>query len=123
MLNPEFTREGPAVRDYQDPDRVVLGVATDPDGHGEAGLRKFYSQVAAPVIVMCAIDAILTKLGSNLFLATKISFANELAAICDVYGARSTGSSRGWPTTPGSAERSFEPVSGSAVRASPTRSP
>ena len=87
MLNPEFTREGRAVRDYQQPDRIVLGVVSDPDGHGEAALRELYHSAAAPIVVMGAIDAAITKLGANLFLATKISFANELAEICDAFGA------------------------------------
>jgi UDPglucose 6-dehydrogenase len=87
MLNPEFTREGRAVRDYQQPDRIVLGVVADPDGHGEAALRELYHSAAAPIVVMGAIDAAITKLGANLFLATKISFANELAEICDAFGA------------------------------------
>jgi UDPglucose 6-dehydrogenase len=87
MLNPEFTREGRAVRDYQQPDRIVLGVVSDPDGHGESALRELYHSAAAPIVVMGAIDAAITKLGANLFLATKISFANELAEICDAFGA------------------------------------
>jgi UDPglucose 6-dehydrogenase len=87
MLNPEFTREGRAVRDYQQPDRIVLGIVTDPEGHGEAALRELYHSAAAPVVVMGAIDAAITKLAANLFLATKISFANELAEICDAFGA------------------------------------
>ncbi len=87
MLNPEFTREGRAVRDFQTPDRVVLGVVFDPDGRGEAVLRDLYQSAGAPIVVMGAIDAAITKLGANLFLATKISFANELAEICDAFGA------------------------------------
>jgi UDPglucose 6-dehydrogenase len=87
MLNPEFTREGRAVRDYQAPDRVVLGIVSDPDGRGEASLRELYREADAPIVVMGAIDAAITKLGANLFLATKISFANELAEICDAFGA------------------------------------
>jgi UDPglucose 6-dehydrogenase len=87
MLNPEFTREGRAVRDFQAPDRVVLGIVSDPDGRGEATLRELYGPAAAPIVVMGAIDAAITKLGANLFLATKISFANELAEICDAFGA------------------------------------
>jgi UDPglucose 6-dehydrogenase len=88
MLNPEFTKEGTAVQDYLTPDRVVIGIARDPDGSGAAKLREFYGQVEAPIVEMSAIDAIMAKLGSNLFLATKISFANELAALCDLYGAQ-----------------------------------
>ena len=88
MLNPEFTKEGTAVQDFLTPDRVVIGVASDPQGHGVALLREFYGQVEAPVLVLSAMDAILAKLGANLFLATKISFANELAALCDLYGSQ-----------------------------------
>lgn len=88
MLNPEFTKEGTAVQDFLEPDRVVIGVASDPDGRGEALLREFYATVEAPILVLSAMDAILAKLGANLFLATKISFANELAALCDLYGSR-----------------------------------
>ena len=87
MLNPEFTREGRAVRDFQTPDRVVLGIVSDPDGRGEAMVRQLYDRIDAPMVVMGAIDAAITKLGANLFLATKISFANELAEICDAFGA------------------------------------
>ena len=88
MLNPEFTKEGTAVRDFLQPDRVVLGVASDPRGRGVALLREFYGRVTTPILVLDAIDASLSKLGANLFLATKISFANELAALCDLYGAQ-----------------------------------
>lgn len=88
MLNPEFTKEGTAVQDFLEPDRVVIGVGSDPDGRGVALLREFYANVETPVLVLSAMDAILAKLGANLFLATKISFANELAALCDLYGSR-----------------------------------
>jgi UDPglucose 6-dehydrogenase len=88
MLNPEFTKEGTAVQDFLEPDRVVLGIASDPHGRGVALLREFYGQVETPVLVLSAMDAILAKLGANLFLATKISFANELAALCDLYGSQ-----------------------------------
>ncbi len=87
LINPEFTREGTAVRDFLAPDRVVLGVVSDENGHGTRALRDLYRAVDAPIVVMPGTDAVLTKLGSNLFLATKISFANELAAICDAFEA------------------------------------
>jgi len=88
VLNPEFTREGSAVADFQHPDRIVFGVADDATGRGTELLRRFYRRAEARVLVMDATDAALAKLGSNLFLATKISFANELAALCDAYGGR-----------------------------------
>lgn len=87
LLNPEFTREGSALRDFLDPDRVVVGVASDPAGRGVGLLRRLYRSIEAPFLVMSAVDAAVSKLGANLFLATKIAFANELAAICDSFGA------------------------------------
>jgi UDPglucose 6-dehydrogenase len=70
---------------------------------------------------MGAIDAAITKLGANLFLATKISFANELAEICDAVRATSRPSSTGCRMTPGSVARSCAPASGSAARACPNQ--
>ena len=87
LLNPEFTKEGTAVQDFLEPERVVLGVAHDVDGRGAAHLRRLYRGMNAPILEMSATDAALSKLGANLFLATKISFANELAQLCDQYGA------------------------------------
>jgi UDPglucose 6-dehydrogenase len=87
-FNPEFTREGNAVHDFLEPDRVILGIASDPTGAGESALRQFYATVEAPILVMEAGDAMLSKLAANLYLATKISFANELAALCDLHGSR-----------------------------------
>lgn len=87
MINPEFTREGNAVQDFLFPDRVVVGVVRDDFGAGARTLGTVYRSVDAPFITMPAADAVLTKLGANLFLATKISFANELATLCDEYGA------------------------------------
>lgn len=87
MLNPEFTREGTAIRDFMQPDRVVIGVVTDDDEVGRNALATMYEPSGAPIVVLPAVDASLGKLAANLFLATKISFANELAGICDTYGA------------------------------------
>ena len=88
LLNPEFTQEGRAVADFMQPSRVICGVAYDPDGSGVAAVRAMYEETDSPFVEMPAIDASFAKLGSNLFLATKISFANELAALCDAHGAR-----------------------------------
>lgn len=91
LLNPEFTREGSAVEDFMNPSRVVIGVSHDPAGRGVRLVQTLYQAVTAPVLVMPAINASIAKLGSNLFLATKISFANELASICDAFGAEVDG--------------------------------
>lgn len=87
LLNPEFTREGRAITDFLRPERVVIGVLDDPEEEGAARLHDLYTPAEAPILVMSGINAALAKLGANLFLATKISFANELAGICEGFGA------------------------------------
>ena len=87
LTNPEFTREGRAVRDFMEPERIIFGIASDPGRRGVALVSHAYQLAQGPVLVMNAVDAAFAKLGSNLFLATKISFANELAALCEAHGA------------------------------------
>jgi UDPglucose 6-dehydrogenase len=85
--NPEFLREGYAVQDTLRPDRLVVGVANDED---EALLRTVYAQQIAagvPFLTMDYATAELVKAAANSFLATKISFINAMAEICDVAGA------------------------------------
>jgi len=86
LVNPEFTKEGTALRDFLEPDRVVIGVIDDPAGRGQWHLERLYHPFGAPIVVMTGEDALLVKLASNLFLATKISFANELARLCETFG-------------------------------------
>lgn len=88
LCNPEFTREGRAVHDFQNPDRVVIGVFDDQNDRGLDRMAEFYAPIDAPKLLLDGTDAILSKLGANLFLATKISFANELATVCDAFGGR-----------------------------------
>lgn len=89
MVNPEFTKEGTAVDDFLHPDRVVIGQISDETGAGAERVGQMYNAVAgeSPFLTMSGHDAVLAKLGANLFLATKISFANELAMLCEAYGA------------------------------------
>jgi len=82
--NPEFLREGSAIRDFLNPDRIILGVSS---AKAEKILRKLYEPFKAPLLVTNLASAELIKHASNSFLATKISFANMLARICDVAGA------------------------------------
>jgi UDPglucose 6-dehydrogenase len=85
--NPEFLREGLAVEDTLRPDRLVFGVQSE---RAEQALRAIYSQVIAddvPVIVTDLQTAELVKASANAFLATKISFINAMAEICEVTGA------------------------------------
>jgi UDPglucose 6-dehydrogenase len=87
VWNPEFLREGLAVRDTLHPDRVVLGIG-GPDG--EAAMRKVYATIAdagTPFVVTDYATAELVKVAANSFLATKISFINAMAEVCEVTGA------------------------------------
>lgn len=87
-LNPEFTREGAAVSDFMAPDRVVIGVEdpTRPSFMLE-DLRRLYAPLDAPLVVTDLTSAEAIKVASNVFLATKISFANELARLAAAIGA------------------------------------
>lgn len=87
VVNPEFTREGTALNDFREPERVVIGIGHDPLGRGTELVHELYASVNCPKLVMSAIDATLTKLAANLFLATKISFANEVAKLCEIFDA------------------------------------
>jgi UDPglucose 6-dehydrogenase len=85
--NPEFLREGSAIEDFMNPDRVVIGT-TDP--RAAELMRDVYSPLAAadvPFIITDVETAELIKYASNGFLATKISFINEVAQICEAWGA------------------------------------
>ena len=87
-LNPEFTREGAAVSDFMEPDRVVIGVE-DPEAPSALleDLRRLYAPLDAPIVVTDLTSAEAIKVASNVFLATKISFANELARLSAAIGA------------------------------------
>jgi UDPglucose 6-dehydrogenase len=89
---PEFLKEGSAVRDYLDPDRVVIG--DDGDWAGDA-VQALYAPLDAPLIRTDIRSAEMVKLASNAFLATKISFINEIANVCEETGADVTEVARG----------------------------
>lgn len=84
VSNPEFLREGSAVQDFLQPDRVVLG-----SSHLAAAQRvaELYLPLRAPIVTTDLYTAEMIKYASNAFLATKISFINEIARICDRLGA------------------------------------
>ncbi len=82
-MNPEFLREGLALRDAREPDRVVLGVS---DAHGEKVLRALFSPVDCPVLVTSSSTAEMIKYASNAMLATRIAFANEVANLAERVG-------------------------------------
>ena len=85
--NPEFLREGSAISDFMRPDRVVIGVES---GRAEAALRDLYrplNLIEAPILVTGLETAELIKYASNAFLATKISFINEMSTLCEAVNA------------------------------------
>ena len=84
VSNPEFLSEGSAVRDFQHPDRVVLG-SSEPEAAYK--VAKLYLPLRAPVVITDLYTAEMIKYASNAFLATKISFINEIAQICERLGA------------------------------------
>jgi len=86
-VNPEFQREGTAIEDFMDPDRVVLG--TDGDERALARLRELYEPLvgeSVPVVETGRREASMIKYASNVFLASKISLINELGNVCKEYG-------------------------------------
>ena len=97
VSNPEFLREGSAVHDFMKPDRIVVGVESK---RAETMMRELYAPVKANVIVTDIKSAELIKHASNSFLATKISFANALAALCDRVGADVTMVTKGMGADP-----------------------
>ena len=82
--NPEFLAEGRAVRDFMNPDRIVVGAFVDADAVAVAAL---YSAIDAPVVRSDVNSAEMIKLASNAFLMTRISFINEIANVCEATGA------------------------------------
>ncbi|MGH2514897.1 MAG: UDP-glucose dehydrogenase family protein, partial [Ktedonobacterales bacterium] len=84
VSNPEFLREGSAVQDFLQPDRVVLGSA---DRAAAQRVAELYLPLRAAIVITDLYTAEMIKYASNAFLATKISFINEMARICDRLGA------------------------------------
>ncbi len=87
VTNPEFMREGQALEDFDRPNRVVTGWLEPRDQQAAQAVIDLYAPLAAPSLVVDARSVALIKLGSNVFLGTKISFANELARVADATGA------------------------------------
>ena len=87
VANPEFLREGSAVRDFMNPDRVVLGLQGERTERVMRGLYAPFVRNTERLLVMGLRDAELAKYAANAMLATRISFMNEMARLCDALGA------------------------------------
>jgi UDPglucose 6-dehydrogenase len=93
--NPEFLREGAAIEDFKRPDRIVIGVE---DEQSEEVMREIYRPLylnRAPILFTSRRTAELIKYAANAFLATKITFINEIADLCEIVGADVQDVSRG----------------------------
>ncbi len=84
VSNPEFLREGSAINDFMYPDRIVLG-SLNPEA--AAQVAQLYLALRAPIMITDLRTAEMIKYASNAFLATRISFINEIASICEALGA------------------------------------
>jgi UDPglucose 6-dehydrogenase len=87
LCNPEFMKEGAAVEDFMKPDRVILG---GEDPHAIEALKEIYEpfvRTGNPILIMDAPSAEMSKYAANAMLATKISFINEIANLCERTGA------------------------------------
>jgi UDPglucose 6-dehydrogenase len=84
VSNPEFTAEGTAVRDFMEPDRIVVGASDETDGDAVAALHE---GIDAPVVRADIASAEMIKLAANAALMARISFINEIANVCEATGA------------------------------------
>jgi len=90
--NPEFTAEGTAVRDFMEPDRIVVGAFDEADGDA---VEALHAGIGAPVVRTDVNSAEMIKLAANAFLVTRISFINEIANVCELVGADVTSVAKG----------------------------
>ena len=84
VSNPEFTAEGTAVKDFMEPDRIVIGSFDDVDGDA---VEQLHRGIDAPVVRADVASAEMIKLAANAALMTRISFINEIANVCEATGA------------------------------------
>jgi UDPglucose 6-dehydrogenase len=105
---PEFLKEGTAVKDFLEPDRVVIGADSEDDWAAGA-VESVYASLGAPIVRTDLSSAEMIKLASNAYLATKISFINEIANVCDEVGADVTEVARGMGMDPRIGSRFLNP--------------
>lgn len=98
VSNPEFLKEGAAIEDFMRPERVVIGVDSEKAAKKMTELYSPFVLNGNPILVMSIRSAELTKYACNAFLATKISFVNEIANLCDALGANYDDVRRGMGT-------------------------
>ncbi len=110
--NPEFLREGEAIEDFMQPDRVVAGTETERARQMVAGLYQPFTDAGYPLFITNRASSELIKYASNAFLATKITFVNELIALCETVGADVLAVSKGMGMDARIAPRFLQPGPG-----------
>ena len=109
VSNPEFLREGSAVNDFLQPDRIVIGAS---DARAIEIMKEVYKPLflrETPFVITDVASAELIKYASNGFLAVKISFINEIAHLCELMGANVQDVATGWGLIRASARGSCTP--------------
>ena len=115
VSNPEFTAEGTAVRDFLQPDRIVVGAFDEADGDA---VEALHTGIDAPIVRADVHSAEMIKLAANAFLMTRVSFINEIANVCELVGADVQSVAEGSASTTGSARTSCAPASVTAAAVS-----
>jgi UDPglucose 6-dehydrogenase len=110
--NPEFLREGEAIEDFMEPDRIVAGVESDRARAMVEGLYKPFTDEGYPLFITNRASSELIKYAANAFLATKITFINELIALCEATGADVLAISKGMGMDARIAPRFLQPGPG-----------
>ena len=106
VANPEFLREGRAVHDWLHPDRIVIGARPD-DTESVAAVKSLYAGTEAPFVITDITTAEMIKYAANAFLATRVSFINEIASLSDQVGASINDVSAGLALDPRTGERMY----------------
>ena len=114
VSNPEFLKQGAAIDDFMKPDRVVIGAEDPRAAELMKELYAPFTRTGAPIMMMDCASAELCKYAANAMLATRISFMNEVANVCEVVGADVDHVRRAVGV--GSAHRSVVPVSRRRLR-------
>lgn len=106
VANPEFLKEGSAIDDFMGPDRIVIGVRSEPARKVMAGLHAPLVRTEQPILFMVPRSAELTRFATNAMLATRVSVMNDVAALCEQVGGDVDQVRRGMGSTVASGTRS-----------------